>query len=129
MTSVPTEPSAPMTSPSSVPARDFAQSSPCVMRLVMFASVRCSGPVFSQVSISVMPPCTDATSLGPSPMLERITVPRMTTTAAPMMSSASTIARTLGRNRWKRFMSGCDHAVMSIAKNRANTTGKMMFMT
>jgi hypothetical protein len=76
-----------------------------------------------------MPPWTDATSLGPSPMLDRITVPRITTTAAPMMSSDSTIARTFGRNRCSRFISGWHQAVMSNAKNRANTTGKMMFMT
>ena len=53
----------------------------------------------------------------------------MTTTAAPMMSSARTIDSTLGRKRWNTFMSGCVQAVMSIAKNSANTTGKMTFMT
>ena len=118
-----------MTSPARLPAIDFAHVSPWVSRLVMLASVSWRGPVLSHCSMSEMPPWTEATSFGPSPMLDRMTLPRMTTTAAPMMSSARTIDSTLGRKRWNTFMRGWVQAVMSIAKNSANTTGKMTFMT
>ena len=95
----------------------------------MFASVSCSGPVFSQSSICVMPPCTESTSFGPSEMVERTTRPTTARTAAPMTSRAMTMETTLGRNRCSRFISGWLHAVMSSAKNSANTTGKMMLRT
>ena len=77
----------------------LANDSPCVMRLLMLSSLSWSGPVFSQVSMSEKPLVMDSTSFGPSEMLARTTTTRMVTTAAPMMSRARTIDRTLGRKR------------------------------
>ena len=93
------------------------------------SSVSPSGPVLSQSSIWVKPLVTEVTSFGPSPIDDRTTPPTITTTAAPITSSASTMESTLGRKRCSRFISGWAQAVMSSAKNSAKTTGKMTSRT
>ena len=95
----------------------------------MFASVSWSGPVFSQLLDVGDAALHGGDELRPLADARRMTLPRMTMTAAPMISSARTMDSTLGRKRWNRFIRGWVQAVMSIAKKRAKTTGKMTLMT